>query len=188
MPQTKSQRAVFALLTVVITVHAYVFFSLYFIHGSSFVAWAANIPGMESNTSVLAAIRALGGVTVCGIQMPIWALVLIEFALAYSLEMLLGSPLSFRLASKNFDPRSTHPVLFETAIVSATVAIMCPAMSFIAAWLYYPYMNGFSLFTLLADWLKLMCFNFPFAWFSQLFFIQPIVRVLFKKLYKQRNA
>ena len=183
MPQTKSQRAVFALLTVIITVHAYVFFSLYVIHGANFVQWASQIPGMEGNTSVIKAIRALGGVTVCGMQMPIWALVLIEFVLAYTLEMTVGSPLSFKLACKNFDPRSTHPVLFETAVVSATVGVMCPTMSFIAAWLYYPYMNGFHLTTLLADWLKLMCFNFPFAWFSRLFFIQPIVRRLFKALY-----
>lgn len=189
MPQTKSQRAIFALLTVIITVHAYVFFSLYVIHGESFVQWASQIPGMEGNTSVLKAIHTLGGVTVCGVQMPIWALVLIEFVLAYTLEMTFGSPLSFKLACKNFDPHSTHPVLFETAVVSATVGIMCPAMSFIAAWLYYPYMNGFHLATLLADWLKLMCFNFPFAWFSQLFLIQPIVRRLFRVLYhKQLSA
>lgn len=188
MPQTKSQRAIFALLTVFITVHAYVFFSLYVIHGASFMQWASQIPGMEGNTSVLKSIQALGGVTVCGMQMPIWTLVIIEFVLAYTLEMTIGSPLSFKLACKNFDPHSTHPVLFETAIVSATVGIMCPAMSFIAAWLYYPYMNGFHLATLLADWLKLMCFNFPFAWFTQLFFIQPIVRKLFRALCHKQIA
>lgn len=188
MPQSKFQKAMYALITVVITVHAYVFYSLYVLHGPSFVEWASFIPGMEGNTSVLAAINALGGVTVCGMQMPIWALVLIEFVLAYTLEMLLGSPLSFKLACRRFDPRTTHPVLFELTIVSATVAIMCPAMSFIAAWLYYPYMNGFHLLTLLADWLKLMCFNFPFAWFSQLFFIQPIVRVIFGAIFARKTA
>lgn len=73
-------------------------------------------------------------------------------------------------------------MLFETAIISATVGVMCPAMSFIAAWLYYPYANGFNLLTLLADWLELVCFNFLFAWLSQLFFIQPLVHTLFKDL------
>ena len=102
--------------------------------------------------------------------------------------MTIGSPLSFKLACRNFDPRNTHPVFFETAIISATVGIMCPLMSFIAAWLYYPYMNGFNLLTLLADWLKLMCFNFPFAWFTQLFLIQPVVRTVFKALFRKQIA
>ena len=39
------------------------------------------------------------------------------------------------------------------------------------------------MWTLLADWLKLVCFNFPFAFFTQLFFIQPTVRTIFKKIF-----
>lgn len=74
-------------------------------------------------------------------------------------------------------------MLFETAIICATVGLMCPAMSFLAAILYYPYYSGFHFVTLLANWLKLVCFNFPFAFFSQLFFIQPLVRTLFKAIF-----
>ncbi len=65
-------------------------------------------------------------------------------------------------------------------------------MSFIAAWLYYPYYSGFNLLTLLANWIKLICFNFPFAFFSQIFFIQPFVRWAFAKIFAKdiasRNA
>lgn len=176
MPRNQFQRMIFALITVVITVHAYVFYSLYVIHGSMFMS-------LTGETSVLAAIEKMGGVPVFGTPVPIWAVVLIEFILAYILENLLGSPLSFKLACMNFDPAKTHPVLFETAIISATVAIMCPVMSFIAAFLYYNYQSGFNIFTLLADWLKLVCFNFPFAFFTQLFFIQPFVRKVFKTIF-----
>lgn len=77
--------------------------------------------------------------------LPIWAVVVVEFVFAYVLECLVGSPCSVKLASKVFNPRETHPVLFETAIICATVGIMCPVMSFIAAWLYYPYYEGFIL-------------------------------------------
>lgn len=184
MPRNQFQRMVFAFITVVITVHAYVFYSLYVIHGSMFMQ-------ITGETSVLAAINKMGGVPVFGTPVPIWAVVLIEFVLAYTLENILGSPLSFKLACKNFDPRSTHPVLFETSIICATVGIMCPVMSFIAAFLYYNYSAGFNMWTLLADWLKLVCFNFPFAFFSQLFFIQPFVRKVFKTIFakdiKNRN-
>ena len=176
MPRNQFQRMIFALITVIITVHAYVFYSLYVVNGSTL---------MEVNgaSSVLSAINKQGGVLMCGSFVPIWAVVLTEFILAYLLENLLGSPLSFRLACKVFDPADTHPVIFETAIICATVGIMCPAMSFIAAFLYYPYYAGFDPMTLLANWIKLICYNFPFAFFSQLFFIQPFVRTVFKLIF-----
>ena len=176
MPRNQFQRMIFALITVIITVHAYVFYSLYVIHGEMFM----NLTG---ENSVISAINKMGGVPVCGKPVPIWAVVLIEFLLAYTLENVLGSPLSVKLACKVFDIKTTHPVLFETAIICATVGIMCPAMSFIAAFLYYNYQGGFNIFTLLAEWLKLMCYNFPFAFFTQLFFIQPTVRTIFKFIF-----
>lgn len=180
MPTTKKQRMIFALLTVIITVHAYVFYSLYVVNGSL-------LTSLTGATTVLEAIRAQGGVYMFGRMLPIWAVVLVEFCCAYLLEVLLGSPLSFRLACRVFDPGKDHPMLFETAIICATVAIMCPAMSFLAAWMYYPYYSGFRLLTLLANWLKLVCFNFPFAYFTQLFFIQPAVRTLFRGLTARRR-
>ena len=179
MSQSKFQRAMFALITVVVTVHAYVFYSLYVVNGQTLMQ-------VNQASSVLGAIRAQGGVMLLGRMLPIWAIILIEFCLAYALELVMGSPLSFKLACQCFDPRGTHPVIFETAIISATVGLMCPAMSFIAAWLYYPYYTGFHPATLLANWLKLVCFNFPFAWFTQVFFIQPFVRTVFKLLFRPK--
>ena len=180
MPKNQFQRMVFAFITVVITVHAYVFYSLYVIHGNMFME-------LTGEAGVLAAIRTMGGVPVFGKPMPIWGIILIEFILAYLLEIILGSPLSFKLASKVFDPCSTHPVLFETAIICATVGIMCPSMSFLAAFLYYNYQGGFQILNLLAEWLKLVCFNFPFAFFTQLFFIQPLVRTIFKLIFSSKH-
>ena len=101
----------------------------------------------------------------------------------------MGSPCSFKLACKCFNPGETHPVIFETAIICTTVSLMCPVMSFIAAVLYYPYnAMEFNIFTLLANWLKLVCFNFPFAFFTQLFFIQPLVRTVFKTVFRKDIA
>lgn len=176
MPQNQFQRIVFAFLTVIITVHGYVFYSLYVINGNTLME-------ITGQNSVLAAINANGGVYMFGRYVPIWAVVLVEFCFAFLLENLLGSPLSFKLACRVFDPRKNHPMLFESAIICATVGIMCPAMSFLAALFYYPYYEGFHVITLLANWLKLVCFNFPFAYFSQMFFIQPCVRVLFRAIF-----
>lgn len=176
MPKNQFERMIFAFLTVVVTVHAYVFYSLYVVNGSVLMQ-VTGAPG------VISAINSQGGVYMCGRLLPIWAVILVEFCLAYLLELVMGSPCSFKLASKVFDPRKDHPMLFKTAIICATVGLMCPAMSFIAAWLYYPYYAGFNIFTLLANWMKLVCFNFPFAYFTQLFFIQPLVRTVFKLLF-----
>ena len=49
-----------------------------------------------------------------------------QFCFAYGLEMLMGSPCSFKLASRVFDPRRNHPMIFESAIICATVGLMCP--------------------------------------------------------------
>lgn len=181
MPRNQFQRMVFALLTVVVTVHAYVFYSLYVINGGALME-------VTGQPGVLAAIRAQGGVLLCGKMAPIWAVVLVEFCLAYLLECVMGSPLSFQLACRVFAPGQTHPVLFETAVICATVGLMCPAMSFLVAFLYYPYYAGFHVVTLLANWLKLVCFNFPFAFFTQLFFIQPLIRAAFKVLSRKDIA
>lgn len=176
MPTNQFQRMVFAFLTVLVTVHAYVFYCLYVVNGQTLMA-------VNQSSGVLEAIHRQGGVYMFGQFLPIWAVILIEFCLAYLLENLIGSPYSFKLASKIFNPQKVHPMLFETAIICATVGIMCPAMSFLAAIMYYPYYEGFSALTLLANWAKLICFNFPFAYFSQLFFIQPLVRTVFKTIF-----
>ncbi len=180
MPENKLQQRIFALITVIITVHGYVFYSLYVINGATLM----EVTGADS---VLHAIQAQGGVYMFGRMLPIWALILIEFCFAYALECLMGSPCSFKLACKNFNPRETHPVIFESTVICATVGLMVPAMSFLAAIFYYPYYNGFHILTFLANWLKLVCYNFPFAYFSQLFFIQPLVRTIFKLIFRKNT-
>lgn len=178
MPKNQFERMVFAFLTVLVTVHSYVFYSLYVVNGSILMS-------VTGASSVLGAINSQGGVYMFGNFLPIWAVVLVEFCFAYGLEVVMGSPCSFRLASKIFDPQKTHPVIFESAIICATVGLMCPAMSLIAAFLYYPYYMGFNAVTLIANWIKLVCFNFPFAFFTQLFFIQPLIRTVFKLIFRR---
>lgn len=176
MPSNQFQRTVFAFLTVLVTVHAFVFYNLYVVNG-------ATLMELNGTQGVLEAINKQGGVYMFGSYMPIWSVVLVEFIFAFSLEVFMGSPCSFKLASKVFNPRETHPVIFESAIICATVGLMCPAMSLIAAFIYYPYYAGFSIITLFATWFKLVCSNLPFAFFGQMFFIQPLIRKVFKTIF-----
>ena len=181
MPRNQFERTVFALITVVITVHAFVFYSVYVVNGES-------LRQMAGTASVLSAVSSIGGIFMFGRVMPVWSVVLVEFCIAFVMECVYGGPLSFRLAVKNFDPEKTHPVIFETAVICSTVALMVPAMSLIAMFLYYPYGNGFSARVALVQWLRLMCFNFPFAFFTQLFFIQPFVRRVFRTVFAKDIA
>ena len=65
MPRNQFQRMVFAFLTVLVTVHGYVFYSAYFF------------------------------------------------------ECVIGSPPSFKMACKMFDPRKNHPMIFEIQYLHA---------------------------------------------------------------------
>lgn len=163
MPRNLFQRAVFAFITVVFTVCLFVFYNLYF------------IPLAETGS-------AYNGAMIFGIHFPVIGVIMIEFLLAYSLEMLVGSTLSFKIASKMFNPRETHPVIFETAIIASTVLVMCPSMSLLATFLYFDYRH-FTVASLLATYVCTVIKNFPLAFFGELFIIQPIVRKIFRTIF-----
>ena len=76
MPQNKKERAIFAFLTVLVTVHAYVFYSLYVVNGTTLMS-------LTGSSSVLGAINKLGGVYMIGHYLPIWSVVLVELCFAY---------------------------------------------------------------------------------------------------------
>ena len=76
MPKNQFERMMFALITVVITVHAYVFYSLYVVNGSFFMQ-------ITGENSVLGAILAMGGIEMFGRRLPIYVIIVIEFVFAY---------------------------------------------------------------------------------------------------------
>ena len=85
MPSNQFQRTVFAFLTVLVTVHAFVFYNLYVVNG-------ATLMEINGTQGVLEAINKQGGVYMFGTYMPIWCVVLVEFIFAFSLEVFMGSP------------------------------------------------------------------------------------------------
>lgn len=167
MPKTKFQRAMFALITVAITVPCFVIYCLSIENGGI------------SNIDLLFALK----------------LIPIELILAYLSEMLIGSPLSLKLALKTFSPKEYKPMIVETAIICITVTIMCPLMTFLATILYtgiFPGIiynqPGFDIsqffINFIPNFLQTLVQNFPFALLGQLFFIQPLTRKIFKLIFK----
>lgn len=182
--QNQIQHLVYALITVVITVHAFVFYSLYVVEGDVLMR-------STGTTSVLQAICSQGGVYMFGSHLPIWLVIVVETVCAFVLAVGMGSPLAFKLASRKFDPRRNHPMIFESAVITATVCLMCPSMSLLADAFYYPYYEGFNVIDFMCRWFRLVCYNLPFAYFSQMFFVQPFVRFVVRKIFpaniEQRN-
>lgn len=163
MPNTKKERLIFAFITVIITVPCFVFYCLSIENGG--------ILNVDYKFALI--------------------LIPIEFILAYLSEILIGSPLSLKLALNAVSPKEYKPMIIETAIICATVCIMCPLMSFFATILYKGIFPGLifkeQTFTLvkffiyfIPNFLQTFILNFPFALLSQLFFIQPLTRRLFK--------
>ena len=179
--QNQIQHLVYALITVVITVHAFVFYSLYVVEGDVLMR-------STGTTSVLQAIGSQGGVYMFGSHLPIWLVIVVETVCAFVLAVGMGSPLAFKLASRKFDPRRNHPMIFESAVITATVCLMCPSMSLLADAFYYPYYEGFNIIDFMCRWFRLVCYNLPFAYFSQMFFVQPFVRFAIRRLFPTNIA
>lgn len=179
--QNQIQHLVYALITVVITVHAFVFYSLYVVEGDVLMR-------STGTTSVLQAINSQGGVYMFGSHLPIWLVIVVETVCAFVLAVGMGSPLAFKLASRKFDPRRNHPMIFESAVITATVCLMCPSMSLLADAFYYPYYEGFNVIDFMCRWFRLVCYNLPFAYFSQMFFVQPFVRFAIRRLFPTNIA
>lgn len=167
MPTTKFQKLVFAFITVVITVNLFVFYNLSYV-----------------NEFTYAQLKEYG-VPILGHSLKVWAIILIEFICAYSLEVFIGSPYSLKLAFRVVDPKDNKPYMVETAIICATVCLMCPMMSFIAT-ILYGWGEITSLWAFIALWLRTIMHNLPLAFFSQLFFIQPFVRTVFGLIFKKQ--
>ena len=173
MSRNALQRFVYSLITVVITVIAFMFYSVYVVEWQT---WAS--------------ITTQWGLYMFWTILPIRLVFLIESVCALILAILYW-PVAFRLARWVFDPGKNHPMLFESAIICSTACLMCLSMSFLAAIFYYPYADWFSILQLLANYFKLLCHNLPFAYFSQMFFVQPfmrrIINVIFPKNVEERK-
>lgn len=168
MIESKLEGRIFALITVLITVPCFVFYCLSIDAGGILnVDWKFAL-----------------------------CLIPIEFVLAYLSEILFVSPLVMKTVFKNVNPKENSPIIVEAAIICTTVCIMCPWMSFLATILYkgiFPglifHEVGFGLSNFfvcfIPNFLQTVVLNFPFALLGQLFLIQPIVRKIFKFIFKK---
>jgi len=153
MPTTKFQKVIFSLLTVIITVPLFVFYSI------------AIEKGGMSNSVFISSLRVIP----------------IEILFAFLLAVFVAGPIAPKIAFSIINPREEKEYITITIMVFSTMILMCPMMSFIATILYDGITTEF-----LAQWMQKIVINFPFAFFTQLFFIQPFVRFVFGNIFKKQ--
>lgn len=78
-------------------------------------------------------------------------------------------------------PGKDSPILVTTVRAGVTVAMMCPIMSFWATVIFQRPGVEF-----LGTWFQTIVINFPMAFFWQVFFCGPLVRLLFWALFRSQ--
>ncbi len=105
---------------------------------------------------------------------------IIMWPVAIVLEMFVVERLSKRLAFRLVTPED-KPIMILLAISSMIVCLMCPMMSFVATLLFkHPGSE------IIAVWLETTALNFPMALCWQIFFCGPLVRLIFRTIFKEK--
>ena len=102
--------------------------------------------------------------------------------IALIIEMLLVGRLAKNITFKLVNPSKVEPIVITIMISSLTVAFMCPIMSFIATIL----IKKVSLNLVFATWIQTTAMNFPMAFFFQIFYAGPLVRFIFRTIFKNQ--
>ncbi len=114
------------------------------------------------------------------------------FAMAFEKELFIMWPLAIVLEMFVFERpimfltrrlvTENMPVLWIILIRSAlTVCLMCPSMSFAASLLF----KDFHTAGLISTWLQTAAMNFPMALAWQIFFAGPLVRLIFRLIFRR---
>ena len=105
---------------------------------------------------------------------------IIMWPIAFILEFFVVDNLAHMLAFRMVTPQD-RPIVITLAISIMIICIMCPVMSLIATLLFK---NTGSQFV--AVWLQTTFMNFPVAFFWQLMYCGPFIRLIFRQLFPEK--
>lgn len=104
-----------------------------------------------------------------------------EAIAAFIAQKFVAGPIVRKLISRLFKPGIDKPVFIIIAMAGLTVSLMAPMMTLFVTILH----NGFIINVPLL-WLPKLAVNFPFALCMQLFYVGPLVRLIFRTLFKHQ--
>ncbi len=100
---------------------------------------------------------------------------------AFILDFFFVGRIVHKTAFRLVNPKKENPFHLVMAISALSVAWMCPLMSLLATLLFKH--AGSNLLPVL---LQTAAFNFPMAFFWQIFYAGPLVRFLFRRIFKEK--
>lgn len=105
----------------------------------------------------------------------------LEYIVVFCLIFFVITNTSKKLAFKILHPDNLQPIFITLAIQCFTVCQIVPAITLFATFAH----NGFTP-DWFFQWVKLVVVCFPMALCTQLFFVGPLVRFIFKLLFKKQ--
>lgn len=106
----------------------------------------------------------------------------IMFIIAFLVEVLFVGRVVKIIAFNIINPEKTQPIFIVLTISALTVAFMCPIMSFFASII----INHSEINNLIPNWIQTTVTNFPMAMFLQIFYAGPLVRFIFRTIFKKQ--
>lgn len=154
MPETKPQKLIFTLMTVILMAYFMIVYTI-----------AVNSETGLVNRTFVIALK----------EFPI------EFIVVFILAFFIANPIALKLALRIFNPKSDNNMLVIIAIQTYTVCIMVALMS-----VYALFAQNLVNSNVICNWIVLACKNFTMAFPLQIFIVGPLVRNIFKFIYKKQ--
>lgn len=102
--------------------------------------------------------------------------------IAFLIEFFFVGKLVKIITFKVLDVKQTQPIFITLMISCLTVAFMCPIMTLVAN-VVFEFKGWENLFV---NWIQTWVLSFPMALFWQLFYAGPLVRFLFRTIFKKQ--
>ena len=106
----------------------------------------------------------------------------VEYVIVFLLIFFVITKLAQRLAFRIITPGVDKPIFLVLAIQCFTVCLIVPSITLFATFLH----NGFTA-DWFPQWIMLAARCFPAALCLQIFFVGPLVRLIFRTIFKKRQ-
>lgn len=107
----------------------------------------------------------------------------IEYVIVFLLVFFVMSKLAAKIAFRFVDPHTDKPMLVTVSVQCCMVMLMVPTMTLIVNFIH----NGFTA-DWLPQWLSQWALCLPMAFFWQLLYAGPVVRLIFRTIFRKQLA
>lgn len=104
-----------------------------------------------------------------------------EVIAAFIAQKFIAGPIAKRLTFRFLKPGVDKPIFISLAMAGFTVCLMAPLMTLFVSILHNGLVRDLPL-----RWLPKLVQNFPFALCIQVFYVGPLVRLIFRTIFKKQ--